>query len=341
MLSHAERLSRVTASIDLTPPVAAFGGGKYRTPVAAGLSGKRQARTHEAFTEVREAFRRVAEVHQGARKSSMQTRQTSEMETLAQKLSRNRKLGSKQFLADEAHAAELYHQRRRIASSGSLTERRKNKLDPSIYPVMQMRNSRFATAADLLDQEYARRAGYPPMRGRSQRVRRRARQRSSKRSPRQRKRLERRQPAVTRAHRGGSAAILRNGCGLIRSSGQRKCAGERAQAAVSARGAGRPASARGGATGKAPPPRPATRRQRRLATYRSESPRGTWRCCAAGSRADRRPQAVPRGGAAAVPAGGGAGEQADRGGAAQGGSSRRGARVLPAELRRSAERGSP
>jgi hypothetical protein len=160
MLSHAERISRVTASIDLSPPVAAFGGGRYRTPHAAGLSGKKQALTQEAFSEVREAFRRVAEVHQGARKSSMQTRQPREMESLAQKISRNRKLGSKQFLADEAHAAELYHLQRRIASSGSLTERKKNRLDPTLYPVIQMRNYRHASAADLLDMEYARRAGY-------------------------------------------------------------------------------------------------------------------------------------------------------------------------------------
>ena len=240
----------MTASIDLTPPVAAFGGGKYRTPVAAGLSGKRQARTHEAFTEVREAFRRVAEVHQGARKSSMQTRQTSEMETLAQKLSRNRKLGSKQFLADEAHAAELYHQRRRIASSGSLTERRKNKLDPSIYPVMQMRNSRFATAADLLDQEYARRAGYPPM----QRP-------QSARAATSEAAQQQAQPAAAQtageAAAGGNAgltaaAVPPSSATAAASSARPASASARVSArkpAVSARGAGRPASARGGATG--------------------------------------------------------------------------------------------
>ena len=43
-------------------------------------------------------------------------------QSLAQKISRNRKLGSRQYILDEAHAQELYHQRRRIATSGSLTE---------------------------------------------------------------------------------------------------------------------------------------------------------------------------------------------------------------------------
>ena len=162
MLSHQERMAKVNAAIDLKPPVAAFGGGKFRTPQAAGLSGKQQAIKEEAFVEVREAFRRVAEVHVGARKSTMQTRQPKDFESLASKISRNRKLGSKQFALDEAHASELYHQRRRIASSGSLTERRKNKLDPALYPVVLMRNYRHASASDLMDAEYQRRAGLTP-----------------------------------------------------------------------------------------------------------------------------------------------------------------------------------
>ena len=51
-------MSKIKPSISLDPPVAAFGKGKYRTPQAAGQTGKSAAQQQEGFREVREAFRR-------------------------------------------------------------------------------------------------------------------------------------------------------------------------------------------------------------------------------------------------------------------------------------------
>ena len=127
MLSHQERMSKVRPVLELDTPKAAFGGGKFRTPKAAGFRGMSHAQQKEQYAEVREAFRRVLEVHGGGRKSTLQTRMPEWQESLAANLSRNRRLGSSQHLNDAAHRAELYHQQRRIASSGSFTERRKNK----------------------------------------------------------------------------------------------------------------------------------------------------------------------------------------------------------------------
>ena len=87
----------------------AFGGGKYRTPQAAGMTGKQQVQQHEAFSEVREAFRRVREVTSSASKCEVKNRMPAWQQKLADNLSRNRKLGSRQYHTENAHAAELYH----------------------------------------------------------------------------------------------------------------------------------------------------------------------------------------------------------------------------------------
>ena len=58
MMAHQQHMASVKPSISLDAPVAAFGGGKYRTPQAAGQTGKVQERQQESFREVREAFRR-------------------------------------------------------------------------------------------------------------------------------------------------------------------------------------------------------------------------------------------------------------------------------------------
>ena len=77
MMTHQDRMSKIGPSKEITDkPVAAFGGGKYRTPQAAGQNGKSAVAQQEAFSEVREAFRRVQEVGVGARKSTLQTRQS-------------------------------------------------------------------------------------------------------------------------------------------------------------------------------------------------------------------------------------------------------------------------
>ncbi len=158
MTTHLERMSRVGPVISLEPPKAAFGNGKYRTPQAVGQAGKSEKIKNEEFKEVSEAFRRVLEVHGGARKSSLETRAPDWQVQLAANISRNRRLGSKQTQHDAAHAAELYHQRRRIANSYSATERKKNKLDPDVFPVYQMRKARFNSAAELLAAETRRAA---------------------------------------------------------------------------------------------------------------------------------------------------------------------------------------
>ena len=151
---------KIGPTISLEPPKAAFGRGKYRTPGAAGQTGKSAVLQQESFREVREAFRRVCEVNGGARKASMADTTPGRQEGLAAKISRNRKLGSKHFL-DESHAAELYHQRRRIQNAASMTERKKNKLDPVLYPVVRMRNTRHVSAAELLDHAASCRADFP------------------------------------------------------------------------------------------------------------------------------------------------------------------------------------
>ena len=153
-------MSKIGPTISLEPPKAAFGRGKYRTPWAAGQTGKSLVLQQESFREVREAFRRVCEVNGGARKASMADTTPGRQEGLAAKISRNRKLGSKHFL-DESHAAELYHQRRRIQNAASMTERKKNKLDPVLYPVVRMRNTRHVSAAELLDHAASCRADFP------------------------------------------------------------------------------------------------------------------------------------------------------------------------------------
>lgn len=160
MVTHQDRMSRVGPIVGLDAPKAAFGGGKFRTPQPAsdGGGGKSEYVRQEQFKEVGEAFRRVLEVHGGARKSTLETRMPKWQETLADKISRNRKLGSKQTHFDAAHAAELYHQRRRISANSSLTERKKNKLDPDLFPVYQMRSARHSSAAELLAADAARRA---------------------------------------------------------------------------------------------------------------------------------------------------------------------------------------
>ena len=132
MISHQERMSRVQPVVDLKPPKAAFGGGKYRTPQAAGQHGQSEALRREEYKEVSEAFRRVLEVHGGVRRSNIETRMPAWQSNLASNLSRNRRLGSKQTQFDAAHQAELYHQQRRIANANSYTERSKNKCAPSV-----------------------------------------------------------------------------------------------------------------------------------------------------------------------------------------------------------------
>mmetsp|Transcript_17649 Transcript_17649/g.45297 ORF Transcript_17649/g.45297 Transcript_17649/m.45297 type:complete len:359 (-) Transcript_17649:501-1577(-) len=162
MVTHHERMAKVGPVVGLEAPKAAFGGGKYRTPQGAGQRGKSEKQQSDEFKEVSEAFRRVLEVHKGGRKSGMEHRAPDWQVNLAANISRNRKLGSKQTTVDASHASELYHQRRRIANSYSATERKKNKLDPDVYPVFQMRKSRFSSASDLLAQEYARQSGVHP-----------------------------------------------------------------------------------------------------------------------------------------------------------------------------------
>jgi hypothetical protein len=161
MLAHQDRMLKIGPTISLEPPKAAFGRGKYRTPGAAGQTGKSAVLQQESFREVREAFRRVREVNGGARKASMADNTPRWQEGLAAKISRNRKLGSKQGFHDESHAAELYHQRRRIQNAASMTERKKNKLDPALYPVVRMRNTRHVSAAELLDHAASCRADFP------------------------------------------------------------------------------------------------------------------------------------------------------------------------------------
>ena len=156
MVTHQERLAKVQPVVGRDAPKAAFGGGKYRTPQPAGP--KSQFEQREEFREVSEAFRRVVEVHRGGRKSTMNTRAPEWQRNLAAKLSQNRKLGSKQTFFDAAHQAELYHQQRRIANGNSLTERKKNRLDPELFPVYQMRKPRSTTASAILSAEVARRA---------------------------------------------------------------------------------------------------------------------------------------------------------------------------------------
>ena len=79
MMTHQDRMSKIGPSKEITDkPVAAFGGGKYRTPQAAGQNGKSAVAQQEAFSEVREAFRRVKEVHGGSHRA--QYRQLHEMQ---------------------------------------------------------------------------------------------------------------------------------------------------------------------------------------------------------------------------------------------------------------------
>lgn len=164
MVSHQDRMAKVKPVISLEPPTASFGGGKYRTPQASRLSGKSSTLTRETFSEVREAFRRVKEIHAGGRRSTLQTKQPGWQQKLAQKISRNRQMGSRQYMLEQAHATELYHQRRRIASSGSLAERRKNKLDPEVYPVRILTHARQGSAVEVLNLEALHRTGHvPPM----------------------------------------------------------------------------------------------------------------------------------------------------------------------------------
>ena len=127
MLSHQRQMAEMHPRMKMDAPVAAFEGGTRRTPKPV----PNPTHKRDEFAEVREAWRRI--IVSKPVVNSNRAPAEREGSKLAKNLSRNRQMGSKQYQVDQAHAAELHHLQRRIASNQtSLNERKKNKLDASL-----------------------------------------------------------------------------------------------------------------------------------------------------------------------------------------------------------------
>ena len=130
MICHQERMSNIKPVVRIEAPKHCFEGGTRKTPRPSSAGVARGE-----FGEVREAFKRILSARPAVDTST--PRGAAEM---AQRLSRNRTLGAKQqrYVAEQ-HERNMKHMARRIANSGSLTERKKNKLDPTLYPPWLLR----------------------------------------------------------------------------------------------------------------------------------------------------------------------------------------------------------
>ena len=130
MICHQERMSNIKPVVRIEAPKHCFEGGTRKTPRPSSAGVARGE-----FGEVREAFKRILSARPAVDTST--PRGSAEM---AQRLSRNRTLGAKQqrYVAEQ-HERNMKHMARRIANSGSLTERKKNKLDPTLYPPWLLR----------------------------------------------------------------------------------------------------------------------------------------------------------------------------------------------------------
>ena len=158
MLAHQRRMAAVQPVMtpETMKPFKGFSGGTRRTPKPVANPTHRR----DEFNEVREAWRRII----GVKGSVDSHRRLSPDERLAKHLSSNRRahVCSTQAHVDKAHAAELHHLRRRIANGESLVERKKNKLDPTLYPALLMRRSRSAEQSAHPDRLWQARQPTPP-----------------------------------------------------------------------------------------------------------------------------------------------------------------------------------
>lgn len=94
----------------------------------------------DAFKEVREAARRINNL--SLKKGQTFTKAPKSVSLdLSRKLSENRRARMAADPIHAFHARQLSNMHRRISEQGSVTERRKNKMDPSVYPVLLRKKS--------------------------------------------------------------------------------------------------------------------------------------------------------------------------------------------------------
>ena len=92
----------------------------------------------DAFKEVREAARRINNL---SLKKGNTFSSTPKSYDLSKKLSENRKARMAADPIHAFHAKQLSNMQRRISEQGSVTERKKNKMDAKVYPVMIRKQS--------------------------------------------------------------------------------------------------------------------------------------------------------------------------------------------------------
>ena len=105
-------------------------------PKSAG--GRLGAGGVDAFKEVREAARRINNL---SLKKGNTFSSAPKSYDMSKKLSENRKARMAADPIHAFHAKQLSNMQRRIAEQGSVTERKKNKMDARVYPVMIRKQS--------------------------------------------------------------------------------------------------------------------------------------------------------------------------------------------------------
>lgn len=159
----------------------------------------------DAFAETRETYRRVANAHAPRTANSKMT-MTAPPESygMASVISANRR--TKRAYADRKtldHAVNVYHMHRRMDSMGSVTERKKNRFDASVYPSLIRRSSKAGPKLNL--QPLGQLGGSPARPSTSHGVRASAASASSARKSLERPRTA--PPASMRASGGGGVDL--------------------------------------------------------------------------------------------------------------------------------------
>jgi len=153
MLNHQRRMANIKPAVRSEAPKAPFCGGTRRTP----RPQVRPSHANEEYTEVREAFKRIL-----LAKPVVQNQMPAWKIEMGERLTRNRKLNNNDQFARMEHARSLLNMHERIAHAGSLSERKKNKLDPALYPALRMRRSASTPPGELWRAAAAKRATGSP-----------------------------------------------------------------------------------------------------------------------------------------------------------------------------------
>lgn len=162
MLCHRRKLGEVKATLKLDGPVAAFDGGRRRTPRPATPKSEAWKQAHGGeYAEVREARRRAERVKPAV---DNKWKPGSTPAEAAHRISRNRRLAATEWFTQDAHQARWAHMMRRIASQDTMTERKKTPHDWRLHPPLRMRKSRSLAPDQLWKEAAEKRALHSPVR---------------------------------------------------------------------------------------------------------------------------------------------------------------------------------